>query len=43
MPGLASRLLVKEPLLVILPRDHDLAALKSINPGDLVGETFVIV
>jgi LysR family hca operon transcriptional activator len=43
MPGLAFRLLVKEPLLVILPRDHHLAALKSINPGDLVGETFVIV
>jgi LysR family hca operon transcriptional activator len=29
--------------MVILPRDHHLAALKSINPGDLVGETFVIV
>jgi LysR family hca operon transcriptional activator len=43
MPGLAFRLLVKEPLLVILPRDHHLAALKSINPGDLVGETFVTV
>jgi LysR family transcriptional regulator, hca operon transcriptional activator len=43
MPGLAFRLLVKEPLLVILPRDHHLAALKSINPGNLVGETFVIV
>jgi LysR family transcriptional regulator, hca operon transcriptional activator len=33
MPGLAFRLLVKQPLLVILPRDHHLAALKSINPG----------
>jgi LysR family hca operon transcriptional activator len=43
MPGLAFRLLVKEPLLVILPRDHHLAALKSINPGDLMGETFVTV
>jgi LysR family hca operon transcriptional activator len=43
MPGLAFRLLVKQPLLVILPRDHHLAALKSINPEDLVGETFVIV
>jgi LysR family hca operon transcriptional activator len=43
VPGLAFRLLVKEPLMVILPRDHHLAALKSINPGDLVGQTFVIV
>ena len=43
MPGLAFRLLVKQPLLVILPRDHHLAAHKSINPGNLVGETFVIV
>src|SRR3984885_6844373 len=43
MPGLAFRLLVKEPLMVILPRDHHLAALKSINPGDLMGETFVTV
>jgi LysR family transcriptional regulator, hca operon transcriptional activator len=43
VPGLAFRLLVKEPLVVILPRDHHLAARHVINPGDLVGETFVIV
>jgi LysR family hca operon transcriptional activator len=43
VPGLAFRLLVKEPLMVILPSDHHLAALKTISPGDLVGETFVIV
>ena len=43
MPGLAFRLLVKEPLMVILPRDHPLAALKAISPRDLVGETFVTV
>jgi LysR family hca operon transcriptional activator len=43
LPGLAFRLLVKEPLMVILPADHHLAALKSIGPRDLVGETFVIV
>jgi LysR family transcriptional regulator, hca operon transcriptional activator len=43
MPELAFRLLVKEPLMVILPTDHHLAALKAISPGDLVGETFVIV
>jgi LysR family hca operon transcriptional activator len=41
--GLAFRLLVKEPLVVILPADHRLAALKSISPRDLVGETFVTV
>jgi LysR family hca operon transcriptional activator len=43
MPDLAFRLLVKEPLLVILPRNHHLAALKSIGPTDLVGEPFVTV
>jgi LysR family hca operon transcriptional activator len=43
MPDLAFRLLVKEPLVVILPRDHRLAAFKAISPRDLVGETFVTV
>jgi LysR family hca operon transcriptional activator len=43
VPGLAFRLLVKEPLMVILPSDHHLAALKTISPKDLVGETFVAV
>jgi LysR family hca operon transcriptional activator len=42
-PGLAFRLLVKEPLMVILPRNHRLAALKAISPRDLAGEAFVIV
>jgi len=42
-PGLAFRLLVKEPLMVILPNDHHLTALKAISPRDLVGETFVAV
>jgi len=42
-PELAYRVLVKEPLMVILPSDHRLAALKAISPGDLVGETFVTV
>ena len=41
--GLAFRLLVKEPLMVIVPSDHHLAALKAISPKDLEGETFVIV
>jgi len=43
VPDLAFRLLVKEPLVVVLPRDHRLAALKAINPGDLEGEAFVTV
>jgi LysR family hca operon transcriptional activator len=43
LPDLAFRLLVKEPLVVILPRDHRLAGLKAISPRELAGETFVIV
>ena len=43
VPELAFRPLVKEPLVVVLPSDHRLAALKAISPGDLVGETFVSV
>jgi LysR family hca operon transcriptional activator len=43
MPELAFKLLVKEPLVVILPNDHRLAAFKSISPRDIVGETFVAV
>jgi LysR family hca operon transcriptional activator len=40
-PDLAFRLLVKEPLVVVLPSNHRLAALKAISPQDLVGEIFV--
>jgi len=43
VPGLAFCLLVKEPLVVVLPIDHRLASLKAISPRDLVGETFVAV
>src|ERR1700724_1944578 len=42
-PDLAFRLLVKEPLMVVLPSDHRLAALKSIDAKDLEGEIFVTV
>jgi LysR family transcriptional regulator, hca operon transcriptional activator len=42
-PDLAFRLLVKEPLVVVLPGNHRLAARKAVSPEDLVGETFVTV
>jgi LysR family transcriptional regulator, hca operon transcriptional activator len=42
-PDLAFRLLIKEPLMVILPSNHRLAVRNSIAPRDLVGETFVTV
>jgi LysR family hca operon transcriptional activator len=40
---LAFRLLVKEPLEVFMPSDHRLAALDSIDPQEIVGETFLSV
>jgi LysR family hca operon transcriptional activator len=43
VPEVSYRVLVKEPLVVIWPNDHRLAALKAISPGDLAGETFVNV
>lgn len=43
VPDLAFRLLVKEPLVVVLPSDHRFSSLKAISPRDLVGETFVTV
>ena len=43
VPELAYRVLVKEPLVVVLPSDHRLAALKVISASDLRGETFVTV
>jgi LysR family hca operon transcriptional activator len=41
LPDLAYRVLIKEPVVVVLPSDHRLAALKAISPRELVGETFV--
>jgi LysR family hca operon transcriptional activator len=43
VPDLAFRLLVKEPLVVVLPGDHRLAKRETINPRDLLGEIFVSV
>jgi LysR family hca operon transcriptional activator len=38
---LVYKLLVREPLLVILPSDHRLASRKAIGLKDLAGETFI--
>jgi LysR family transcriptional regulator, hca operon transcriptional activator len=43
VPDLAFKLLIKEPLVVVLPSDHRLAALNAINPQDLAGEIFLSV
>jgi LysR family transcriptional regulator, hca operon transcriptional activator len=43
MPELAYRVLVEEPLMVVLPSDHRLATRQVIAPRDLVGEAFVTV
>ena len=40
-PDLEYRLIVREPLVAILPRDHALAACADIDPRDLIGETFI--
>ncbi len=43
VPQLAYRVLVEEPLMLVLPSDHRLAVRKAISPRDLVGEIFVTV
>jgi LysR family hca operon transcriptional activator len=40
-PGLAFKLLIKEPLVAVLPSGHRLAARKTIRPQDIAGETFI--
>jgi LysR family transcriptional regulator, hca operon transcriptional activator len=40
-PGLKFRPLRKDPLIVLMPHDHALAARKSIRPQDIEGETFI--
>src|SRR6202163_2961089 len=40
-PGLKFRLLRKDPLIVVMPRDHALAARNSIRPQDIAGQTFI--
>jgi LysR family hca operon transcriptional activator len=40
-PGLKFRPLRKDPLIVLMPSDHVLAARNSIRPQDIAGETFI--
>ena len=40
-PDLVYKLLVREPLIVVLPSDHRLASRKAIGLKDLAGETFI--
>jgi LysR family hca operon transcriptional activator len=40
-PDIEYKLVVKEPLVAILPADHPLAAGKAVDPRDLVGEIFI--
>jgi LysR family transcriptional regulator, hca operon transcriptional activator len=42
-PDLDYRLVTREPLMVILPSDHPLAAQEAVSVADLVGETFINV
>jgi LysR family hca operon transcriptional activator len=42
-PDLEYQLLVKEPLVVVLPSDHRLAVLESIGVEDIAGEIFLSV
>ncbi|HEX3536276.1 MAG TPA: LysR family transcriptional regulator [Stellaceae bacterium] len=43
LPDLVFKHLTSEPLVVVLPGDHRLAARETINPRDIEGETFVNV
>jgi LysR family transcriptional regulator, hca operon transcriptional activator len=40
-PGLIFKPLRRDPLIVLMPRDHALAARSSIRPQDIAGETFI--
>src|ERR1700693_2546219 len=40
-PGLKFRPLRKDPLILLMPRDHALAARSSIRPQDISGEVFI--
>jgi LysR family hca operon transcriptional activator len=42
-PGLAYRLVTREPLVAVLSSEHRLASRQAIHPRDVVGETFITV
>ena len=42
-PDLVFKVVTREPLVVILPSDHRLAAYEAIDPHDIAGETFISV
>lgn len=41
IPDLEYRLIMQEPLVMIMPSGHRLAAGKAVDPKDLAGETFI--
>jgi LysR family transcriptional regulator, hca operon transcriptional activator len=41
MPDIEFKVVAKEPLVAILPSDHQLAQCKSFDPSDLAGETYI--
>jgi LysR family transcriptional regulator, hca operon transcriptional activator len=40
-PDLEFKLVTKEPLVVVLPSDHRLAARAAVDPHDFIGETYI--
>jgi LysR family transcriptional regulator, hca operon transcriptional activator len=40
-PGLKFRLLRRDPLIVLMPHDHALAARTSVRPQDIAGEKYI--
>jgi LysR family transcriptional regulator, hca operon transcriptional activator len=40
-PDLVYKVLIREPLIAVLPSDHRLASRETISMQDLVGETFI--
>jgi LysR family transcriptional regulator, hca operon transcriptional activator len=40
-PDLVYKVLIREPLIAVLPSDHRLASRKTVSLQDLVGETFI--
>jgi LysR family hca operon transcriptional activator len=41
LPDIEMKVVAREPLIAILPSDHRLARRKTIDVGDIVGETYI--